>query len=281
VFRTLISTHELEVRLADPALVILDVRHDLADPDTWGREQYDHGHIPGALFVHLDHDLSARTTGRNGRHPLPSREDAALVFARLGVDERKQVVAYDQDSGTYAARCWWMLRWLGHEAVAVLDGGMRRWVAEGRVLEAEPNVAAPAQFTPRPPLQASIAIETLLQDPAHRRVLVDARAPERFRGDVEPIDARAGHIPGAINRPYARNLGPQGTFRAPDELRGELLQLLGDRAPADVVHHCGSGVSACHNVLAFEHAGLSGSLLYAGSWSEWSADPARPVARGE
>lgn len=280
-FSTLISTADLAARLSDPAFVIVDVRHDLAKPDSWGESEYRRAHIPGARFVHMDRDLSAAKTGTNGRHPLPSIDSAAALFGRLGIGASTQVVAYDQGPGTYAARLWWMLRWLGHRAVAVLDGGYAVWLREGRPVTAEVPTAVPASFTARPtapPIDVR-AVAANLSSAA--MLLVDARGRERFRGDVEPIDKVAGHIPGSVNRPYTDNMTAEGRFKPAAELRADFAAVMGNRAPTAVVHTCGSGVTACHNLLAMEHAGLSGTRLYAGSWSEWSADPARPIARGD
>jgi thiosulfate/3-mercaptopyruvate sulfurtransferase len=279
---TLISAADLAARLADPSLVVVDVRHDLGQPDTWGEAEYRRAHVPGARFVHVDRDLSAPKTGRNGRHPLPSAEAGAALFGRLGIDGTKQVVAYDQGTGAYAARLWWMLRWLGHRSVAVLDGGISAWQRAGGVLTDQPSPAPVPARTPypdRPSLAPSVDAGGVATRPPRRAVL-DARSGERFRGEAEPIDPVAGHIPGALNRFHRENLGEGGVFKAPDRLRQEFAVLLGDRAPDEVIHSCGSGVTACHNLLAMEHAGLAGSLLYPGSWSEWSADPARPIARG-
>jgi thiosulfate/3-mercaptopyruvate sulfurtransferase len=281
VFTTLISTADLAARLDDTSLVLLDVRHDLGQPDTWGESEYRRAHLPGARFVHLDRDLAAPKTGTNGRHPLPTPAATAQVFGRLGIDATKQVVAYDQGPGSYAARLWWMLRWLGHEAAAVLDGGYATWIREGRPVTTDVRAVAPASFVPRPraPVVDVAAVAAGRASPA--MLLVDARGRERFRGDVEPIDKVAGHIPGAVNRPYTDNLTADGRFKPVRELRAEFAALLGDRVPSVVVHTCGSGVTACHNLLAMEHAGLGGARLYPGSWSEWSADPARPIARGD
>ena len=279
MFTTLISTADLAARLDTPETVVVDVRHDLGAPDTWGTAQYRAAHIPGAVFAHLDRDLSAPKTGTNGRHPLPSPEACATAFGRLGLGAGKQVVAYDQGNGAYAARLWWMLRWLGHEAAAVLDGGYDKWVREGRPVTAEVRGPRPATFTARPVATPVDARELEASLGRGSTVLIDARAPERFRGEVEPLDPVAGHIPGAMNRPFARNLGTDGTFKPAPVLRGEFDALLAGRPPAAVVHQCGSGVTACHNALAMEIAGLHGARLYPGSWSEWCADPARPVAR--
>jgi thiosulfate/3-mercaptopyruvate sulfurtransferase len=280
-FTTIVSAAELAPQLGSPDLVLVDLRHDLAQPDAWGEAQHRAAHIPGAVFAHLDRDLSAAKTGGNGRHPLPSPEAAAAVFGRLGIDGGKQVVAYDQGGGMFASRLWWMLRWLGHERVAVLDGGFDAWVRAGLPVDAAVPAVRAATFVPRP---APIAVDAALllarlSDPS--MLVLDARAPERFRGDVEPLDPVAGHIPGAVNRPFARNLGPDGRFKPADALRAEFAAVLGALPPAAVVHQCGSGVTACHNALAMEIAGLPGARLYPGSWSEWCADPARPVARGD
>jgi thiosulfate/3-mercaptopyruvate sulfurtransferase len=285
MYTTLISTADLAVHLADPSLVIVDVRHDLGSPDTWGETEYRREHLPGARFAHLDRDLAAPKTGRNGRHPLPSPEASAAVFSRLGIDAGKQVVAYDQGPGAYAARLWWMLRRLGHDAVAVLDGGIAAWKREGRPLTSEVSAAPPAVFAVRraapgvAPIVDASAVAANIASPS--LLLVDARGRERFRGDVEPIDPVAGHIPGAVNRPFTENLGADGTFKPSHELSGEFAALLAGRAPESIVHYCGSGVTACHNLLAMSHAGINGARLYPGSWSEWSADPAHPVARGD
>jgi thiosulfate/3-mercaptopyruvate sulfurtransferase len=278
---TLITTTELARHLGDPAFVIVDVRHDLAQPERFGEAAYATSHVPGAVFAHLDRDLSAATTGRNGRHPLPTPEAAAGVFGRLGIDAAKQVVAYDQGDGLFASRLWWMLRWLGHDKVAVLDGGFAKWQREGRPVSAEPSAIKPATFVParvRPTVNATGVAASL---PRHDLLLLDARSAERYRGDVEPIDRVAGHIPGALNRPYVRNLAADGTFRLPRELRSEFDGMLHGRGANDVVHYCGSGVSACHNVLAMAIAGYPVTRLYPGSWSEWSADVRRPVAKGQ
>jgi thiosulfate/3-mercaptopyruvate sulfurtransferase len=280
-YSTLISTAELAPHLDDPDWVVVDVRHDLAQPATWGEAQYNAGHLPGARFAHIDRDLSAPKNGRNGRHPLPSPADSAALFGRLGIDARRQVVAYDQNSGMFASRLWWMLRWLGHDAVAVLDGGFDAWQRAGLPTAAEVRAPREATFAPGRPAPTADAAEIEAGLRGGALTLVDARAPERFRGDVEPLDPVAGHIPGALNRPFAMNLNADGRMRPADDLRAEFTALLAGRDLSAVVHHCGSGVSACHNLLAMEVAGLAGTRLYPGSWSEWCADPARPVARGD
>ena len=278
-YTTLISTAELAAHLGDPNYVVVDSRHMLTDVDA-GERAYRVAHVPGAHFLHLDRDLSGTKTGANGRHPLPPIPVLAESLGHIGVDAGKQVVVYDQNSGMWASRLWWMLHWLGHERVAVLDGGFDKWQAEQRPVTAELPGARPTTFVPRPPAPTASASEIVQHLGDGSLTILDARAPERFRGDMEPIDPVAGHIPGAINRPYTINLTPQGTFKSAEALRHEFEAQLGARSTASVVHQCGSGVTACHNLLAMEHAGLTGSVLYPGSWSEWSADPARPVARG-
>jgi thiosulfate/3-mercaptopyruvate sulfurtransferase len=230
--------------------------------------------------VHLDRDLCAAMTGRNGRHPLPTREAFAETAGKLGITPTTAVVAYDRQQGLYAARAWWMLRWLGHDDVAVLDGGWAAWQAAGGEVETrEPTLSPQAPYPLREPQVATIDADTLAKGLGRVR-LVDARAAERFRGEVEPIDAQAGHIPGASNRFHKNNLASDGRFKPRDELRAEFEDLVAGLAPDQVVHQCGSGVTACHNLLAMEAAGLTGSVLYPGSWSEWSSDPARPIAKG-
>jgi thiosulfate/3-mercaptopyruvate sulfurtransferase len=280
MFTTLISTAELAARLVEPRLVIVDVRHDLAQPDAWGEAQYRAGHVPSARFVHLDRDLCAPKTGKNGRHPLPTPEAAAATFGRLGIGDATQVVAYDQQQGMYAARLWWMLRWLGHDAVAVLDGGFEKWRREARPTTTESPAPMPATFSVRritPTVDANAILASLA---ARSLVVVDARAPERFRGETEPFDPVAGRIPGALNRPASQNLTVDSTFKPAAELRADFERLLAGTPADGVVHSCGSGVTACHNLLAMEIAGFGTTRLYPGSWSEWCADPSRPVARG-
>ncbi len=280
MFTTLISTSEAAAHAANPAFVFVDVRHDLAQPDEWGETQYRAAHLPGALFAHVDRDLSAPKTGRNGRHPLPSPETSAALFGRLGIDAGTQVVAYDQGNGMYASRLWWMLRGLGHEAVAVLDGGFDKWAREGRATTTAVASPRTATFAIRGVAPIADADTVLASLPTRSLLIVDARAPERFRGDAEPLDPVAGHIPGAVNRPFGANLNADATFRSAGELRDQFGALFAGRPPSEVVVQCGSGVSACHHALAMAHAGLSGVRLYPGSWSEWVADPERPVATG-
>jgi thiosulfate/3-mercaptopyruvate sulfurtransferase len=278
--RTLISAESLAGLAGDARLRVLDCRFDLARPDD-GRRRYREEHLPGAVYADLNRDLAAPPGATSGRHPLPS---PAVFEARLrgwGVNDDSQVVAYDDGNGMYAARLWWMLRWLGHDAVAVLDGGMRRWLQLDLPLTDTLSEPVPGNFVaqPRPSLAVDAAgVLAAARDPS-RRVL-DARAPERYRGEVEPLDAVAGHVPGARNHPYAQNLDAEGRFLPAEALRTALSAAL-DGVPAGAtVAMCGSGVTACHLLLALEHAGLAGARLYPGSWSEWSSDPSRPVRTG-
>jgi len=278
IHATLVDAATLAARLGDPAWVVVDCRHDLANPAA-GETAYAQGHIPGAVFLHLDRDLSGPKSGRNGRHPLPEVAALAATLERAGIGPGIQVVAYDDCGGMMAGRLWWLLRWLGHEAVALLDGGLPAWTAAGGALTAEVPSPAARTFTPAPRDWVLSAAEVLdgLGQPG--RVIVDARAADRFRGENETIDPVGGHIPGARNRFFRDNLGADGRFKPAEQLRREWAATLAGFTPEAVVHQCGSGVSACHNLLAMEIAGLPGSRLYAGSWSEWCADPARPVER--
>lgn len=279
----LIDAESLRAMLASGApLVIVDAGFDLADLAS-GETAHGAAHLPGAPYAHLERDLSAVPTGRNGRHPLPLRADFAATAGRLGITPSTQVVVYDRQQSMFAARLWWMLRWLGHAPVAVLDGGFAAWQAMGGAVESGPvtphaQPAYPIGSAPSPlaPTIDAAALQTQLG----RLALIDARAPERFRGDVEPLDARAGHIPGACNRFFKDNLAADGRFKAADVLGAEFTTLLQTQPVGAVVHQCGSGVTACHNLLAMAVAGLDGAALYPGSWSEWSADPTRPIARG-
>jgi thiosulfate/3-mercaptopyruvate sulfurtransferase len=276
---TLVSTAQLAAHLDDPAWVTLDCRHDLAKPDS-GALAYAAAHIPGARFLHLDRDLAARPTGNNGRHPLPDPQAFMRTLAAAGVDADKQVIAYDAQTGVYAARLWWMLRWLGHENVAVLDGGYAKWTSEGRSVTSAVPQPAPVHFAGQPRALWVDAEDILRSIGRPGRILVDARSPDRYRGENETLDPLGGRIPGSINRFFRENLGAGGCFKPAAELADAYTALLGDTPPDSVVHTCGSGVSACHNLLAMEIAGLSGSRLYPGSWSEWCSDPNRPTEKG-
>jgi len=276
----LISAAELAGWLG--RIVLIDASFDLADTAA-GEAAFRVAHLPGAAHLHLDRDLSTAKTGRNGRHPLPARDAFAATVGALGIGADTPVVIYDRQGGMYAARAWWMLRWLGHSQVAVLDGGLPAWAAAGGALEAGDGPArlAGAPIYPLAPEPAMPMLDAdALQARLGRVCLIDARAADRFRGDLEPLDPVAGHIPGALNRFFKDNLGADGRFLPAETLRATFADLLGSAAPAQTVHQCGSGVTACHNLLAMEAAGLPGAALYPGSWSEWCGDPARPVARG-
>ena len=280
--KMLVTTQELADHLDDRMWVVFDTRHELSNPNT-GPRLYAEGHIPGAYFVHTDDDLSARKTGKNGRHPLPEDLDAfAAKLNQCGVAPGVQVVAYDDAGGGFAVRLWWMLRWLGHEKVALLDGGLPLWQKEGRPLTSEVSPPRPGAFVPRPTLGAAVDVhfvERFHKDPAIK--LVDARNAERFQGLNETVDPVAGRVPGAVNRFWKDNLQADGRFKPAQQLRAEFAALLGPTQPEQSVHMCGSGVTACHNIFAMELAGLSAGRLYPGSWSEWSADPSRPIATGK
>jgi thiosulfate/3-mercaptopyruvate sulfurtransferase len=278
-YTTLLATETLARHLGDPLFAVVDCRFKLEDP-AWGERVYTSSHIAGAVYAHLDRDLSGPRTGANGRHPLPDPNDLTRSLGALGIDAEVQVVAYDQDSGMFASRLWWLLRWLGHERAAVLDGGFGKWMAEHRAVASGVEARGGRRFSgvPRMNMVAPLpAVVERVGDPSWR--LLDARAPERFRGDVEPIDRVPGHIPGATNHFFRENLRDDHTFRPADELRAALQDASGNVPPDRVICYCGSGVTACHNLLALEHAGLSGARLYPGSWSEWSSDPERPVER--
>jgi len=285
-FTTLIDAAVLRDRLDEPDLAIIDCRFDLANPEG-GRRAYLQGHIPGARYADLNRDLSAPISATSGRHPLPAPADFAATLQRLRIGRATQVIAYDDSAGAFAARAWWLLRWMGHEAVAVLDGGIKAWIGIGGPLEsgeAEPLPSASrGGDSHAPPVAAAAVIDAAgvaarLQDPGF--LLIDARAPERFTGSVEPIDSVAGHVEGAVNQPFSANIGADGRFLPPAELRRLWQQRLAGRKPEQVAAMCGSGVTACHNLLSLELAGFRGAKLYAGSWSEWIRDPTRPIARG-
>lgn len=276
----LVDAQTLASRIDDPAWVPFDCRFNLTDPN-WGAAQYNQGHLPGARYAHLDEDLSSPIGPETGRHPLPDPTVLAEKLGRWGVDADTQVIAYDDMGGAFAARLWWLLRWLGHERVALLDGGMPAWIAnDGDLAPAVPE-PEPRRFAPKRDDSRWLTTAEVYGNLQSRQIqVVDARAPERFRGEMEPIDPVAGHIPRAVNLPLTDNLGQNGRFLPPGQLRKRFLRTLGELPPERVVNSCGSGVNACHNILAMELAGLPGSKLYAGSWSEWIRSPARPVASG-
>jgi thiosulfate/3-mercaptopyruvate sulfurtransferase len=281
-FTTTIDVASLKSLIGNPGVAILDCRFDLAAPGA-GRQAYLREHIRGARYADLNRDLSGPVTSSSGRHPLPAPDLIAARLGELDVGDSSQVIAYDEANGAFAARAWWLLRWLGHAKVAVLDGGSRAWIAAGGALDSgEPQGGAVQRFTPRIDHEAVLSTVELIEAlKDQRRLLVDARAEERFTGAVEPLDPVAGHVPGAINHPFAANLSGDGRFLPPDELERRWLARLAGAEPGKVIAMCGSGVTACHNLLALELAGLNGAKLYAGSWSEWIRDPKRPVTRGK
>ena len=279
---TLIDAATLMKLLAgNRAPVVVDCRFELADPDA-GRRQFQAGHIPGARFADLNTDLSSEPGPRSGRHPLPAPAALALALARFGIAPDSQVVAYDAANGAFAARLWWLLRWVGHRAVAVLDGGLSAWAAAGGGLSTTVPGAASLPAYPVAPQEGMLAdlTEVAANIGSGAHLLIDARAVERYAGEVEPIDTLAGHVPGALNAPFSASLAPDGRFLPRDALRALWGGPLAGRDPAQVIAMCGSGVTACHDLLSLEVAGLGGARLYAGSWSEWIRDPARPVAKG-
>ena len=273
----LTSTQTLSQHLHDPSWVIFDCRHDLFDLAK-GERQYREGHIPGAHFANIDTDMSGDKTGSNGRHPLPSPAAFTAFLARHGVSNASTIVAYDDVGGQFAARLWWMARWIGLTEVMLLDGGIAKWIADGRALATEVPAPPPAPLRGQAnPLMLWSAAEVLAHIDDKNISLIDARPAERYRGEIEPIDPVAGHIPSAANRFYKMNLNADLTFRPPDEIKRDFDGLTHHQRADNVVHYCGSGVTACANIFAMEYAGLAGSKLFAGSWSEWVADPARPV----
>jgi thiosulfate/3-mercaptopyruvate sulfurtransferase len=285
MYTTLIEPAQLAAHMDDENWAVLDCRFDLGKPE-WGADVYAQGHIPDALYAHLDRDLSGPVTAVSGRHPLPSAEAFATTAARWGIDQSVQVVAYDQGNAAYAARLWWLLRWMGHGAVAVLNGGFTAWQQERLPVSTQASVRKPRQSgvrvdgENRAAVVSSVEIEKLRESGQlvnGVRALIDARGADRFAGRNETLDPVAGHIPGARNRPFLQNLDAEGRFLPAATLRAQWLQLLGGTAPAAAVAMCGSGVTACHNLLALEIAGLPGAQLYAGSWSEWIRDAARPI----
>lgn len=279
-YATLISTDALADHLDDPGWVVVDCRFDLADPVA-GRRRYEAGHIPGAIYLALEYDLSDPKTETTGRHPLPDMAFFQQRLGQWGIGSGSQVVGYDDAGGAYAARLWWMLRYLGHEAAAVLDGGFPHWQREGRPSRGGIETRPAAHFSgeANPAWRAGLAdVERLREAPDYR--LVDSRDPDRFRGENETIDPVAGRIPGAANYFFMDNLAEDGTFLPAERLKSQLAAVVGDATPERTIFYCGSGVTACLNVLAMEHIGLKGSKLFVGSWSEWITDPDRPIATG-
>jgi thiosulfate/3-mercaptopyruvate sulfurtransferase len=261
--------------VGDPAWVVVDCRFDLADPEAGGRA-YRHRHIAGAAYAHLDRDLCGAPVITRGRHPLPTAEALQATLGRLGIDDSRQVVAYDDTGGAMAARLWWLLRYMGHGAVALLDGGWDAWEAAGLPTATGEERTAARVFLGAPRTEWLVRIDHVSDAP----LLIDSRDPARYRGDVEPLDPVAGHIPGAVNYCWKENLDGQGRFLGPATLRARIDRLLAGTPSREAVFYCGSGVTACHNLVAVVHAGLPAARLYAGSWSEWCTDPGRPVARG-
>ncbi|KND59803.1 Thiosulfate sulfurtransferase, rhodanese [Candidatus Burkholderia verschuerenii] len=281
-YTTLISATNLAERLAAApgSVLVFDCRFDLTAPEA-GEKAYAEGHIPGAHYLHLDRDLSGVKTGTNGRHPLPERAKLVDTLAGFGLNEGQQVVAYDQQDGRYAARLWWLLHWLGHDSTAVLDGGFKAWEAAGKPVDRDFPPKAKGTFKASAPQQVTIDAQAIERNIGTRdHLVIDARSADRYRGENETLDPVGGHIPGALNRFFMDNINAEGRFKTAHELREAFSGLIGTTSADRVVLQCGSGVTACHNALAMEIAGLHGAALYPGSWSEWSADPGRPVATG-
>lgn len=275
---TLLSPATLNQNLDDPNWVVVDCRFSLTNSGAGGYA-YRHGHLPHARYAHLNNDLSSAITSLTGRHPLPDFTLLAKKLGAWGIANNSQVVVYDDAGGAFAGRLWWLFRCLGHDKVAVLDGGIQHWLKQGFSLTTTLPILQATTF--RPYLNTNYWLNaSQVQNSIHRKAicLIDARTPERYRGKQEPIDPVAGHIPGALNRAFQLNLDDKGLFLSADSLRNQFKKLIGTNAPDEVVHYCGSGVTACHNLLAMEHAGLTGSKLYAGSWSEWIKDKNRGIA---
>ncbi len=294
MYTTLISPEELmALRASGARLMLFDCTFDLMNPAS-GEEQYRQSHIPGAVYAHLDHALSDKGTpdasgqvqphadaASGGRHPLPAREKFAVWLSSVGFANDMQAVVYDRNNANYCGRLWWMLKWAGHDAVAVLDGGLQAWqAASGEVRSGPEPSHFQTNFELREPLRRLATTDDVLARLGKNQTVVDARAAPRFRGEVEPLDPVAGHIPGALNRPFSQNMTAEGRFKQPEQLRAEFDQLLAGRDPSSVVMYCGSGVSAVPNLIAMELAGFAPTALYAGSWSEWCRDPKRPVEKG-
>ncbi len=276
----LVSTTELAVKIGDPSCVIFDCRHDLFDAGK-GERLYREGHIPGAIYANVDTDLAGEKSGTNGRHPLPSPAAFTAFLARNGVTNTSKIIAYDDVGGQFASRLWWLVRWIGLTDVSLLDGGISKWIADGHALSRDVPVPKPVALRGHAdPLMALDADEVEAGLEIASATLIDARAPERYRGEVEPIDPVAGHIAGAKNRFYKENLNADLTMRSPAEIKTAFASMMNAPHANEVVHQCGSGVTACANIFAMEYAGLKGSKLYAGSWSEWITNPARPIVKG-
>ncbi|MDA8381707.1 MAG: sulfurtransferase [Betaproteobacteria bacterium] len=278
-YTTLVTTDDLSAHLHSAEWVVFDCRFTLTDPAA-GRRAYDKAHIPNARYAHLDDDLAAPLSGTNGRHPLPDPARLAAKLGAWGVGPTTQVVVYDDSFGAMAGRLWWLLRWLGHGQVALLDGGWQKWVREGHAITLEPPAITPARFEARARPELLLDAQAVLAALEQDALIIDARADVRFTGEHETLDPVGGHVPGAVNWPYEDNLDLDGTFLPADELRELYLGVLAGRPASGAIHMCGSGVTACHNLIAMEVAGLPGGKLYPGSWSEWVADPTRPVATG-
>ena len=278
-FQTLISPRSLKSHLGQSGWTVVDVRFNLMKPDA-GRKDYDAAHLPGAVYANLDEDLAGTLTDTTGRHPLPDPDGFAAHLGSWGVSNSTQVLVYDDAGGAIAARLWWLLRWIGHMDVAVLDGGINAWETEGFAVDDKPVTPEPVRFHPDPIRAAWLSTEDVQAMLGSASIiLLDARAPERYAGTVEPIDNVAGHIPGAINMPFSGNLGYEGRFLSPADLKDRYRATIGSLDPVNVVCMCGSGVTACHDLLAMEHAGMHGGKLYVGSWSEWITNPDRPVIK--
>jgi thiosulfate/3-mercaptopyruvate sulfurtransferase len=279
-YTTLIEVEDVFAHLHHPDWLIVDCRFDLTNVE-WGFKDYQQGHIPGSVYAHLDHDCSAPPTPHTGRHPLPSPQDFADTLERLGISNHSQVIALDTTGGSFAARFWWMLKWLGHSTVAVLNGGWNAWKSAGFPLAQGIETRPRGKFVPNPQPDKMITTAemlNLLKKPEYK--IIDARAPERYRGEFEPLDPVAGHIPGSLNRFHEKNLARAGKLKSAEILQKEFTELIGDTPPHQVIVYCGSGVTSCHHLLAMEYAGIQGAKLYAGSWSEWIRDLNRPIEVG-
>ena len=276
MYSTLIETAQLAELLGTPGLVVLDCRFNLQNPEA-GREAWQESHIPGAHYVHLDDDMASAPDENSGRHPLPAIDVFEARLGALGIQADSQVVVYDDMGGAIAGRMWWLLRWAGHASVALLNGGWPKWTREGRAVSNEPPPESEAHYTASAQDDLWISTDAVVEALDQNRIqLIDARAPNRFSGQQEPLDPVAGHIPGSQNMPLQENLDEDGCFKSPEVLRQRFAAVAEDARP--VCHSCGSGVTACHNLLAMAHAGLEPGRLYVGSWSEWIRDPKRPVA---